>query len=443
MKERVLGTMVIMFLASCFLAINGQTARAAASSSKVVIIGGLPGQGLSCSNSYAANNMGFTSGGCLPTTGAAGELGDFSFTPMAPGAVSVASLANYDTAVLNVASYGMNCYTGTLTAAQKQAIIDFVAGGKKLIIFDSECSPQDYSWLPFPFTTNNPGAMGASGTLTIVEENTLSSNNPASPYYIDAYHLGHAIDAVGDMNVMTTYNPNWCLDMSGTNVNHATGPVHTYAKYPPGTDLGLIIYNGMDQDYQAYGYNDPVLRKVWYLELKQAFNPSGLPCGYTVLGITLTPPTAVNMAGTSHTVTATLSDLLKNPIPGKKIIFNVKAGPNTGASGACSPDVNCVTDANGQSRFTYASNGIKGKDEIEACFHDNTGALRCSQPAYKLWTNKCDINQDGAVNIDDINAINAKRGTIDPLFDMDGDGLVTTNDARACVLKCDKQLCAK
>ncbi len=442
MKSKLLCLKETMFYAIIFVAITVQTANANPGSKNVVIIGGTAGQALSCSNNYSASYMGYTYGGCLQTTGPVGELGDFVFTAMAPGAVSASSLTAYDTAVLNVASTGMYCNTTNLNPTQKQAIIDFVAAGKKLIIFDSECwTAQDYNWLPFPFTTNNPGAMGAHGTLTIVEENTLSSNNPASPYYINATYLGNSIDAVGDMNVMTTHNPNWCLDMSGTNYNGVTGPVHTYAKYPSGTDRGLIIYNGMDQDYQAY--NDSVLRKVWVQELKQPFNPSSLPCGYTVLGITLTPATAVNLVGTSHTVTATLSDLLKNPIPGKQVSFNIKAGPNVAATGMCSPDVNCVTNTQGQVNFTYISNGTRGKDEIDACFYDNTNTLRCSQTVTKLWTIKCDINKDGAVNIDDINLINAKRGTTDILFDMDNDGLVTTNDARACVLKCDKSLCAK
>jgi hypothetical protein len=59
---------------------------------------------------------------------------------------------------------------------------------------------------------------------------------------------------------------------------------------------------------------------------------------------------------------------------------------------------------------------------------------------------ECDLNNDGHVNVDDINVIMAGRGTRvapgDPR-DVDGDGMVTTNDARACVLKCDKPLCAR
>ena len=37
---------------------------------------------------------------------------------------------------------------------------------------------------------------------------------------------------MGDMNVMTTFYPNWCLGLSGTNAINVTGAVNTYAKYP-------------------------------------------------------------------------------------------------------------------------------------------------------------------------------------------------------------------
>src|SRR5205807_839741 len=109
-------------------------------------------------------------------------------TNLLPAAVTAASLAPFDTVVLNVASPQMACNTGNLSAAAKTALVNFVGdplvGGHKLIIWDSECPAQNYSWLPYPFTTNNPGAQGAAGQLTIVEENSLSSNNTSSPYYV-------------------------------------------------------------------------------------------------------------------------------------------------------------------------------------------------------------------------------------------------------------------
>ncbi len=380
-KLGLLRVVAILLLSAAIAAANPHTGQ----SQNVVIIGGSTLDTGDCLGSGTeANNMGFTLGGCLPVTGSGGELGDFTFAAMAPSAVSAASLASYDTIVLNMASSAMACDPNSLTSQQKSDIVSSVGSGKKLIIFDSECSVGgvglDYSWLPYPFTTANPGALGAYGTLTIVEENTLSTSNPADTHYIDAVHLGSSIDAVGDMNVMTTYNPNWCLDMSGTNALKVSGPVHTYAKYPSGTDLGLIIYNGLDQNYQGYGLNDPVLRKVWVQELQQPFNPSNLPCGFTVVGITLTPLTATNNVGTSHTVTAKVTDVLGKPIPGVLVTFNVISGPNAGATGTD------TTDANGQATFNYQDAGGAGTDVIEASFVNQQGQTVTSNRAEKIWS---------------------------------------------------------
>ncbi|HDL89968.1 MAG TPA: hypothetical protein ENG14_03595, partial [Thermodesulforhabdus norvegica] len=305
------------------------------------------------------------------------RLNAISFTPMPPGDVSAANLTPFDTIVLNMASYAMACSSDTLTDAQKQAIVDAVAAGKKLIIYDSECYPgPDYSWLPFPFSTNNPGAMGASGTLTIVEENTLSSSDPVSSYFIDAAYLGFWTDAVGDMNVMVTFDPYWCIDMSGTNINQVTGPVHTYAKYPAGTDTGLIIYNGLDMDYMP----NSALLEIWIQELEQSFNPSNLPCGVTVVGITLSPATDTNLVGESHTVTAKITDQLGNSVQGVDVDFEVLSGPNAGETGVD------TTDASGEATFTYTGDGGTGTDVIQACFTNEAGQEVCSQTVEKVWT---------------------------------------------------------
>lgn len=360
-----------VLVAIAALLVFAGTAMAATSQNVVIIGGNSLGTGW-----YDANYMGWSWGGYLPVSGEP-RLDAISFTPMSPGDVSAANLTPFDTIVLNMASYAMACSSGTLTDEQKQAIVDAVATGKKLIIYDSECTPgPDYSWLPYPFNTNNPGAMGASGTLTIVEDNTLSSNNPASPYFIDAAYLGSSTDAVGDMNVMVTFDPYWCIDMSGTNINQVTGPVHTYAKYPAGTDVGLIIYNGMDMDYMP----DSKLLEVWIQELEQPFNPSNLPCGVTVVGITLTPATDTNYVGQSHIVTAKVTDLLGDPIEDVDVTFTVLSGPNAGDS-----DTD-TTDSNGEATFTYTGDGGVGVDVIQACFFDqNTEQEVCSQTVEKEW----------------------------------------------------------
>lgn len=94
----------------------------------VVIIGGTTLSQDCCCEPTDANCMNYTGGGCLPVSGATGELGDFTFTAMDPSALSAASLATFDTAVLNVASYAMGCNTGILTAPQQADLIAFVGG---------------------------------------------------------------------------------------------------------------------------------------------------------------------------------------------------------------------------------------------------------------------------------------------------------------------------
>ena len=158
----------------------------------------------------------------------------------------------------------------------------------------------DYSWLPFPFATNNPGAFGATGTLVIVEDNTLSSSDPVSPFFIDAAAVGSRTDAVGNANVMTTRDSNWCLDMSATNVLGVTGPVLTYAKFPAGTDKGLIIYNGLDVDFLPSSPGASGRASCGRSTCKSCCSRSThpiCPVALRVVGITLTPGSASNPVG--------------------------------------------------------------------------------------------------------------------------------------------------
>ncbi|MDO8613673.1 MAG: hypothetical protein Q7R32_12765 [Dehalococcoidia bacterium] len=82
-----------------------------------------------------------------------------------------------------------------------------------------------------------------------------------------------------------------------------------------------------------------------------------------VLAITLDPPTATNNVGADHTVTATLTGFA----PGSLVTFAVTSGPNTGATLTCSPNANCVTDANNEVSGTYTGDGGVGQDIIQAC----------------------------------------------------------------------------
>jgi len=198
-------------------------------------------------------------------------------------------------ATLDIFVLYQNCDIGTaLNVMQKSDLNNWVAAGGKLIIFDSDsCGTvsggpvPDYSWLALPFRTNNPGQTGTTGTLlNIIENNSLSSTDVNSPYYIDTQNITNSTDAAGDGNVMITQDSRWCGDMLAQNVNNISGWVHTYGAY----GNGLIIYDGMDADSMG---SNAYLNKVWLLELLQAWRPSGLPCGAQVAALKL-PFTSVS-----------------------------------------------------------------------------------------------------------------------------------------------------
>ncbi len=98
-----------------------------------------------------------------------------------------------------------------------------------------------------------------------------------------------------------------------------------------------------------------------------------------VFKLKLTPPTAFNMTGATHTVTATLTANNK-PLVGETILFSV-SGANT-ASGSG------TSDASGQATFTY-SGANAGTDTIKACADINkNGSCDAEEPAdtaSKTW----------------------------------------------------------
>lgn len=103
--------------------------------------------------------------------------------------------------------------------------------------------------------------------------------------------------------------------------------------------------------------------------------------------IELAPPVAVNdfTSDQTHTVTTTVT-ANGAPLPGVTITFTVLSGPNAGQvsdPGECAANVNCVTDAAGQTSWTYTSVGL-GTDNIKACFTTAGGTEHCATAA-KRW----------------------------------------------------------
>ena len=98
-----------------------------------------------------------------------------------------------------------------------------------------------------------------------------------------------------------------------------------------------------------------------------------------VFNLALAPASAVNVTGTSHTVTATLT-ANGSPLAGRTILFSV-SGANT-ASGSG------TSDASGQATFTYLGTN-SGNDTISACADiNNNGSCDPEEPtatATKTW----------------------------------------------------------
>ena len=157
-------------------------------------------------------------------------------------------------------------------------------------------------------------------------------------------------------------------------------------------------------------------------------------------GIVLSPLSSTNPVGTSHTVTATVQDDNGNPLVGVEVVIEVIAGPNTGVN------VTDLSDDNGLVVLSYTGDTI-GIDQIQASFTDSGGQLQVSNVVTKEWVMaRCDVDANGQVDINDINAIMAQRnmpatGPDDPA-DNDGNGIIDANDARQCVLQCTNQACA-
>ncbi|MCD4704142.1 MAG: Ig-like domain-containing protein [Methanosarcinaceae archaeon] len=101
-------------------------------------------------------------------------------------------------------------------------------------------------------------------------------------------------------------------------------------------------------------------------------------------GILLSPTSAVNPVGTSHTVTATVQDDTGAPVVGRLVSIQIMSGPNAGMGG------NYTTDASGQATFTYTGT-TAGIDVIEASCLDSQDNPMTSNQATKTWTTDNEI----------------------------------------------------
>jgi hypothetical protein len=172
----------------------------------------------------------------------------------------------------------------TLSSTFKQALLAWVAAGHKVIIQDSDyCAGSrmpDYSFLPFPFATANPGAAGARGEAGVIEDSSLVSSDSKSPAFIDTAAWVAAQNDIGDSNVVVRFDARWCGAMWAKNKLKKNGMSLAYARY----GRGLFIYDGFDFDQGPI----QIYRKLVGQELLQPFDPDYLPCSQPLGGFVIT-----------------------------------------------------------------------------------------------------------------------------------------------------------
>ena len=193
------------------------------------------------------------------------------------------ALDGFDTVIL----YQLCNIGAPNNAAARAEINSFLNAGGKVMIFDADgCAPSsngtpDWSGFLFPFTSNNPGPHGASGSYTAVESSSLTTGLAAGPV---------PGDAVGDANIFTTFDGAWFSALKATNTNGVNGIVEAYARTSTG---GLALYEG--EDFWATDGPTDHLRQVFDDMINEDWSPDNLPSTTPAAGLQVqTKPLAAN-----------------------------------------------------------------------------------------------------------------------------------------------------
>jgi hypothetical protein len=235
-------------------------------------------------------------------------------------------LADYDTVV-----FEQICDFKNVSPRFLPALVAWVAAGHKLIIHDADkCGANaiDYSWLPYRFKSDNPGALGAPGSvLKVLENNWMAHTLRSRPGFVDAgawVALKPPANELGDSNAVTQWDPGWCGHMVVRNANGIFGFVQAYAHY----GRGLIIWDGFDIDSNGTKWHDIVHAQ----QLAQGFNTDNLPCSIKIgsFAVTTEPRLVTRGVQAGQTYTYPLS-LLSNL--GYKGTVSLSAAPSPAMPG--------------------------------------------------------------------------------------------------------------
>ena len=233
----------------------------------------------------------------------------------------------------------------SVSAAFRELLPAWVATGHKLVIHDSDlCGGKrtkapDYRFLPYPFATSNPGALGAhSSSLGLVEESALAHSSPSQPGYVDIEGWRRRGNELGDSNSISQWDAHWCGVLAGVNALGANGFQEAYAHH----GRGLIIYDGFDKDQMnVVGYRQLVTR-----ELLVAFDPDPLPCNVRLGQFVLTTEARLNTQpmAAGRTYVYPLALLSNQGYKGRVTLSFAPSPADPGVAAAFQPDTVDVSD---------------------------------------------------------------------------------------------------
>jgi hypothetical protein len=190
-------------------------------------------------------------------------------------------LPDYDTVVMQQV-----CDMKPLSPRMRQALVAWIATGRKLILHDADkCKDiPDYSWLPQRFKSDNPGALGEKGsTLRILENTWMMHNLRGKEGFVDGgawVALDPPANELGDSNAIIEWDSGWCGQLGVKNAHGVFGFAQAYARH----GRGLIIWDGLDVDMVGTTWLDLVHAR----QLAQGFNTDNLPCGVKVGSFAIT-----------------------------------------------------------------------------------------------------------------------------------------------------------
>jgi hypothetical protein len=270
-------------------------------------------------------------------------------------AMTTAQFADYNALILGDPTCQSGVFGGVATAASNSSVWGPAVDGNVILIGTDEVFHRSQGGLQVTnnavgFAGDDPAKTGMMISLSCYYHGTA----PNTVVPVLAPFGTFTMTGVGcynDAHIVATHPA--LTSLTDANLSNWTCSVHEAFDSFPSTFLTLVIAEDSAAAPLPGSRSFPDgTRGVPYVLARGT--------GVRFIGqIDLTPDTATNPVGTTHTVTATVKE---NGVPqvGKTVTFRVISGPNAGVVGTG------ITNGSGAATFTYTGAGGAGTDNITA-----------------------------------------------------------------------------